>query len=123
VDPSGLGSAPVLSFLMDLRDIVVIVWGILSIILLLTLALVVFILTLSVKRLIAEVNDLLNSGVKPVLASARESADNVAGTTRFIGDKAVAPIIRVIGLIAGVRRGMAVFGSLTGHGKDREARS
>src|SRR5438067_8173246 len=89
VDPSGLGSAPVLSFLIDLRDIVVIIWGILSIILLLTLVLVVFILTLSVKRLIAEVNDLLNTGVKPVLASARESADNVAGTTRFVGDKAV----------------------------------
>jgi hypothetical protein len=100
-------------FIGEFRDVVVIVWGILSILLLATLILSILILTLSVKRLIREVNDLMNSGIKPVLESARESVENVTGTTRFIGDKAVAPIIRVISIVAGVRRGIAALGGLT----------
>lgn len=108
--------APLLA-IGDIRDIVVIIWGILSIVLLLTLIIVVATLALAVKRLISDVNDLLNNGIKPVLASARDSADNVAGTTRFVGDRVVAPAIRIISIISGVRRGIAIFSGLTGRGK------
>jgi hypothetical protein len=113
---AALSMGPLL-FVQEFRDIVVIVWGILSILLLLTLTIVVITLALSVKRLITDVNDLLNSGVKPVLASARDSAENVAGTTRFVGDRVVAPVIRVISIVAAVRRGVAIFTGLTGRGK------
>lgn len=113
-----LGSVPLL-FLSQFRDIVVIIWGILSIVLLATLVIVLVALTISVRRLIAEVNELINSGVKPVLVSARESVDNVTGTTRFIGDKAVAPLIRTISIISGIRRGLAVFSGITGRGRGR----
>jgi hypothetical protein len=114
-----LGQAPLLS-LGDFRDIIVIIWGILSILLLAALILVVVILALSVKRLISEVRELLNTGVRPVLSSARETADNVTGTTRFVGDKVVRPIIRVVGIISGVRRGIGVFTGLTGRGRHQE---
>ncbi|MGI8553710.1 MAG: hypothetical protein ACR2PL_23415 [Dehalococcoidia bacterium] len=116
---AALGNPPML-FVEGLRDWVVIIWGILSIILLVALTVVVVTLALSVKRLIAEVSDLINNGVRPVLASARESAENVTGTTRFIGDKVVTPLIRVVSVISGVRRGIAVFGGLTGRGKREE---
>jgi hypothetical protein len=114
-----LGQAPLLS-LGDFRDVIVIIWGILSIVLLATLVLVVVILAFSVKRLISEVRDLLNTGVRPVLSSARETADNVTGTTRFVGDKVVTPIIRVMGVISGVRRGITVFTGLAGRRRHPE---
>jgi hypothetical protein len=114
-----LGRAPLL-FVTEFRDIVIIVWGVLSILLLAALMLAVVTLVISVKRLISEVNDLLNTEVRPVLASARETADNVTGTTRFVGDKVVTPIIRIMGIVSGLRRGIAVFTGLTGRGRGRE---
>ena len=116
MDLVSLASAPLL-FLSDFRDWVLIIWGIVSILLLVTLTLVILVLALSVKRLIAEVNDLMNTGIKPVLASARESADNLTGTTRFVGDKVVTPVIRVVSVASGIRRGVAVFTGLTNRGK------
>ena len=114
-----LGRAPLL-FVTEFRDIVIIVWGVLSILLLAALMLAVVTLVISVKRLISQVNDLLNTEVRPVLASARETADNVTGTTRFVGDKVVTPIIRIMGIVSGLRRGIAVFTGLTGRGRGRE---
>ena len=118
---SELGRIPFL-FLTEFRDIVVIIWGVLSILLLLALSLSVLLLTFSVKRLIREVGGLIDADVKPVLNTARESIDNVAGTTRFIGDKAVTPIIHLIGLVSGLRRGIGVLTGLTGHRRGREDR-
>lgn len=119
MDLVSLASAQLL-FLSDFRDWILIIWGIVSIILLITLTLVILVLALSVKRLIAEVNELINTGVKPVLASARESADNITGTTRFVSDKVVAPTIHVVSVASGIRRGVAVFAGLTGRGKKNE---
>jgi hypothetical protein len=119
VNPALLWPGPILLALSDVRDVIVIVWGIISILLLLALTFVIVSLTLSVRRLIREVNDLINTGVKPVLASARESVDNVTWTTRFVGDKAVAPVVRTIGIINGIRRGVSVFTGLTGRRRGR----
>jgi hypothetical protein len=121
VGSSELGRIPFL-FLTEFRDVVVIIWGVLSILLLLALSLSVLMLTFSVKRLIREVAGLIDADVKPVLNSARESVDNVAGTTRFIGEKAVTPIIHLIGLVSGLRRGIGVFTGLAGHRRGREDR-
>lgn len=119
MDLAALGSSPLL-FVQEFKDWVIIIWGIASIVLLITLIAVVVMLALSVKRLITEVQDLLNNGVKPVLASARESADNVTGTTRFVSDKVVTPVIRAVSVVSGVRRGIAVFSGITGRGRDAE---
>jgi len=118
MDLTGLASP--LLFVSGFRDWVLIIWGIVSILLLVTLTLVILVLALSVKRLIADVHDLIDTGVKPVLASARESADNVTGTTRFVSDKVVTPVIRVVSVVSGVRRGVAVFTGLTNRGKKKE---
>jgi hypothetical protein len=95
--------------LPDVRDVVIILWGTISILLLVALIVSIWILTSSVRRLLRDVSNLIDANVKPVIASAQESVDNVAGTTRFIGDRAVAPIIRVAGLLAAIRRGIEVF--------------
>jgi hypothetical protein len=117
----GLAQLPLLDFLSGFRDIVIIVWGIISIVLLLTLIVVMLSLVAAVRSLIHTVNDLANTGVKPVLTSAQETVDNVADTTRFLGDHVVAPVIRTISIISAVRRGLAVFSGLTHRGRERES--
>ncbi len=112
-----LAALPLL-FLSEFRDIVVIVWGIISIVLLLTIIVVLLALVASVRGLIKTVNDLTNTGVKPVLTSAQETVDNVADTTRFLGDHIVAPVIRTISIINAVRRGLAVFSGITHRGHE-----
>jgi hypothetical protein len=110
------GRTPLL-FLDEFRDVVIIVWGILSILLLAALVLTIVMLGLSVKRLIKDIRSLLD-GVRPVLDSARETVDNVGDTTRFVGDKVVSPIIRIMSLISGIRRGLGILSGLTGRRRD-----
>jgi hypothetical protein len=117
VDPGLLARAPLL-FLEEFRDIVVIVWGILSILLLATVALTIFVLGLSIRRLIKDVRALMDEGVRPVLDSARETVDNVGDTTRFVGDKVVSPIIRLMSIVSGIRRGLGIISGLSGRRPD-----
>jgi len=51
--------------------------------------------------------------VAPTLDSVRETSDNVRGTVGFIGDNAVAPVVKVYGAAAGVRRFVSVVARFT----------
>jgi hypothetical protein len=42
--------------------------------------------------------------------------DSIRGTTSFVADTAVAPVIRLYGIVSGIRRFLSV---LTGFGKRR----
>ena len=64
-----------LLFLDEFRDIIIIIWGILSILLLAALVITIVFVGLSIKRLINDVKALLDGGVRPVLDSARETVE------------------------------------------------
>jgi small-conductance mechanosensitive channel len=91
------------------RDIIIIIWGALSILTLLVVLLIALFIGLSIKRLVDDVNKLVNTSIKPVIDTTQQSVQNIAGTTQFMGDTVVTPVIRVISVAAGVRRGAAVF--------------
>ncbi|HZQ36831.1 MAG TPA: hypothetical protein VFD32_12920 [Dehalococcoidia bacterium] len=91
------------------RDVVIIIWGIVSIATLLVVLLIALFIGLSIKNLVSTVNELVNTSVKPMIDTTQQSVVNVTGTTQFIGDTVVSPIIRVISIAAGVRRGVGVF--------------
>src|SRR5581483_6701871 len=91
------------------RDIVIIIWGVMSILTLLVVLLIALFIGLSVKNLISTVNDLINTSIKPVIETTQESVTNVTGTTQFLGDTIVTPIIRVLSFFAGLRRFLGVF--------------
>lgn len=91
------------------RDIVIIIWGILSILTLLVVLGISLFIGLSIKHLVSTVNELVKTNVKPMIDTTQQSVVNVTGTTQFIGDTVVSPIIRVISIAAGVRRGVGVF--------------
>ena len=64
----------------------------------------------ALKRSIA----LMDESVKPLLGTAKETADSVKGTTAYVSQAAVTPIIRAYGVVAGVRRAAGVIAGLTG---------
>lgn len=55
--------------------------------------------------------------VRAVTVTFRETAHNIQGTTAFVGEQAVTPIIRTVGFVNGVRRGLQFIGSVLRRGR------
>ena len=102
--------------LEELRDLIIVVWGILGIVFLAVAIVLGIVVGVSARGLIGTVQSLLRDDVQPTLRSARQTVDSIRGTTSFVADTAVAPVIRVYGIFSGVRRFLSV---LLGFGKRR----
>lgn len=90
--------------LASLRDIAIIILAIAAI---LDLLVILIIAVLLYKKL------------SPVLDSAKVTTNNIRGTTAFMSDTMVKPLIGVIGFAIGLRRTLSV---LTGLGKRKGGR-
>lgn len=55
---------------------------------------------------LARLINLLNNEVRPILESASEAANTLRGTSRFLSDKLVAPIVKLSAGVAGFRRAL-----------------
>lgn len=106
-----------LSWVETLRDWVIIVWGVISIVMFLTIILFLLSLWRGIRGLIGNIRLVVNEDVRPMLATGRESVNNITGTARFLSDTVVSPVIRIYGIVSGVRRGIGVFARLTGRGR------
>ena len=98
--------------LEELRDIVIIVYGVLGILLLLVLIIVAIALWFAVRGLTRTIQSLLHEQVQPALDDARGTVQNVRGTSQFISDTAVSPVIKVVAAARGVKRGVGVVSGL-----------
>ena len=96
------------------RDWIIVIYGLLGIIFLASSTFLVIFLFFTFKGLKNALRDLLQDTVKPTLDSVRDTAKSVRGTTDFVGQTAVRPIIRTYGVLAGVRRGASVLAGLAG---------
>jgi hypothetical protein len=74
---------------------------------------------LLLRALLKKSLSLIDDSVKPLLDSAKSTADNVKGTSTFVSQSAVTPIIKTYGVVAGVRRAAGVLSGLTGAGGDK----
>ncbi len=54
--------------------------------------------------------NLINNEVRPILNSASEAAETMRGTTRFLSDKLVQPVVKVNAGVAAFRRALELFG-------------
>jgi hypothetical protein len=97
--------------LADLRDIVIIVYGVLGILLFLILIGVAVAVFLIIRQLRRIVSDVVRESVRPTLDEVNRTAQNVRGASEFMVDRAVHPFIRVLAVGRGIRRGA---GALTG---------
>ena len=106
----------VLGWVETTRDIIIIIWGILTIVAFVLFIAFILVLWRGIMGLIKDVKAINAEDIRPMLAVARESANNVTGTTRFVSDTVVTPIMRVYGIVAYVRRFIGVFTGLTRRG-------
>jgi hypothetical protein len=101
----------------DIRDWVIVVYGIVGIIFFFIALIVTLVMFFTVKGLIGAVRGALDESVVPALHSVKDAADTVRGTTDFVGRTAVAPIFKAYGTVAGLKKGLSVLGNLKGRGK------
>ncbi len=95
--------------LQEGRDIVIIVVGSVMFFVLVTILVFTVVLGLTTRSLLSTLRELLQTEVTPLVTSARQTVQQVQGTTAFVGERAVAPIIRIYSLIAGLRRMLATL--------------
>lgn len=95
----------------DIRDIVIIVYGVMGVLLMLAMAVAAFGLWFAVRALTRSVMELLDDPVKPTLQEVQHTVQHVRGTAEFMNDTAVHPLIRTVSTVRGIRRGVA---SVTG---------
>jgi hypothetical protein len=95
--------------LADWRDIIIIAGGGLMIFLFVLLIVFTFLLGTATRSLLSTIQNMLRTEVSPLLDSARQTVQNVQGTTVFVSENAVRPIIRIYGIIAAFRRAFAVL--------------
>lgn len=106
--------------LQEVRDIIIIGAGSLMILLLFALFILTVVLGLTVKSLLGAIQSLLSEEVTPLVKSGRETVGKIKGTATFASETAVAPIIRVYGIVAGTRRFLGVLGGVAGRRNKRE---
>ena len=93
-----------------LRDVAIIVLVLETFVVTLLLALIVLLFG----RLVTTIHD----EVTPVLQSAKRTVDTVQGTTTFVSDTIVAPLVGLAGLGAGIK---GTLGAILGRRKSRRS--
>ena len=100
----------VLSTLIDIRDVVVIVAGIVGIVALTLTVIFTILIGLAVLRLIKAARGTIQEGLGPILENARDTTTEVKGSTDFVVNTIVRPLIKVYGIFAGIRKALGVLG-------------
>ncbi len=100
------------------RDVVIIVAGSLTVAVLLAALIFTVVLGLASRALLNTVRSLLKDDVSPLLESVRQTVHTVRGTTAFVGETAISPIVRVYGAVAGARRAVGVITGIVGRRDD-----
>lgn len=86
------------------RDLFIIYMGFQS----LVIGLVLIILMIQLARLI----NLLQNEIKPILDSTNDTVNHLRGTTMFLSDHMVEPVIKLNEYLAGISEALGVFGLL-----------
>ena len=98
--------------LQDIRDLIIIIAGCLMALVLIVTLIVTIVLGVAIGGLVSAIKSVVKSQLTPTLDSARQVVDDIRGTTSFIADTTVSPIIRFYGLMAGLRRGISALAGL-----------
>jgi membrane protein implicated in regulation of membrane protease activity len=89
-------------YVARIRDVFIIIMALESLI----IGLILFILIFQVARLI----NLIQNEIKPILDSTNDTVSNLRGTTIFLSENLVEPVIKLNEYFAGLTRLIALFG-------------
>jgi hypothetical protein len=111
---------PVLFALDDVRDVTIIVVGVLMVLLLLALLAFTLAIGIATRTVLGSVQSLLKGDVRPLLSDARATVTRVRGTATFVSETTAKPIIRGYAMFAGTRRAFAVLTGFTAKRKNQD---
>ena len=97
----------------DVRDVIIIVAGSLTILVLIAVLIFTVVIGVAARILLGTLQNLAKTEVTPLVSQMRQTAGRVQGTATFIGETAVTPIIRVYAIVVGTRRAMGVLSGVT----------
>ncbi|MQA00902.1 MAG: hypothetical protein GEU80_16550 [Dehalococcoidia bacterium] len=103
--------------LENVRDVVIIVYGVMGIFLLVVLSIATIGLWIAVRALTKGVATLVEDPIRPTLDEVRKTVENMRGTSEFVSDTAVSPLIKVVAVARGVRRGASSLASTRRRGR------
>lgn len=103
-----------LSTITDIRDIVIIVGGLLSVVALLVMIVAAIVIGFLSVRLLRAARRTFEEGVPPLLEHAQETVKSVKGTADYLSDSAAEPVIRAYATVSRVQR---MFDVLSGRGR------
>ena len=86
----------------QVRDIFIIILALES--LLIGVALIILVIQLAI------FTNLIQNEVKPIITSTKETVGTIKGTSKFISERAVAPIISAVSITAGIRKLFDIIG-------------
>ena len=95
--------------LETLRDWVIVVYGLLGIIAFLAFIFLMLFLIWILRGVRGGIRDLVEDPIRPTLEEVRKTATNVRGTSEFVADSAVSPVIRAVAAARGIRRGISTL--------------
>ena len=93
-----------LSTITDIRDIVIVIAGLLSVIALIVIIVATIVVGFLSVRLIRAARRTMEEGVPPLLEHAQETMQSVKGTAEYLGDSAAEPVIRAYATASRVQR-------------------
>jgi hypothetical protein len=105
-------SPELLSWVTTTRDVAIIFMGFAFFVFCVIGIVFAVILGLLSRTILTKSVDIMDDNVKPMFESVKTSADNVKGTTTYVSQAAVTPIVRTYGVVAGVRRAASVLAGL-----------
>lgn len=92
--------------LQEVRDVFIIIYAVMGILFFLISIMVAFAMFFVVRVLTRIASDAYEEQAKPILEDVRGSVRTMRGGVEFVTDQAVSPVIRVVSVARGVRRGI-----------------
>ncbi len=101
----------------EARDTVIIVYGVLGIVFFLIAIIAALAIVFAVRMLTGLAKDAYEESARPLVDEVRGTVQSVRGSVEFVSDQAISPMIRVIAVARGVRRGVEALAGVARRGR------
>ena len=101
----------------EARDAVIIIYAVLGIVFFLVAIIAALAIFFAVRMLTGLARDAYEEQARPLIDDVRGTVQSVRGSVEFVSDQAISPMIRVIAVARGVRRGVETVAGIARRGR------
>ena len=101
----------------EARDAVIIIYAVLGIVFFLVAIIAALAIFFAVRMLTGLARDAYDEQARPLIDDVRGTVQSVRGSVEFVSDQAISPMIRVIAVVQGVRRGVETVAGIARRGR------